>query len=483
MTALAELDAAGLLAGYASGRFSPTEAMAAVISHVAAWEPHLCALYAYDPAQATRAAAASTERWRRGIAGPLDGVPVTVKELIATRGTPTPLGTAATPLVEATEDAPPAARLREAGAILMAKTTAPDLGMLSSGLSSLHPLARNPWDLATNPGGSSAGAAAAAAAGYGPLHVGTDIGGSVRLPAAWCGLVGFKPSYGRVPIDPYYVGRCAGPMTRTIADAALLMRVLARPDARDATSLPPEEIDWDRPLADVRGLRIGLMPDAGCGMATEPEILAAVEAAARLFEREGAVLVPAAPVLDRAILDGIDVYWRARAWGDIAGYPPERRAMVLPYILDWARPGAAVSGPDAIAGFGGTFELRRRCAALFETVDAVLSPVTPNLSFPAEWASPLNDPARPFEHIAHTLPWNMGEQPAVSINCGHSAGGTPIGLQIVTRRHADLLAMQLARWYEARRGPMPAWPRPPGHGKGQGAALDPLGPWAPNPDS
>ncbi len=483
MTELHELDAAGLLAGYASGQFSPSEAMAAVIRHVAAWEPHLCALYAYDPERAMREAAAATERWRRGTAGPLDGVPATLKELIATRGTPTPLGTAASLPVPAAEDAPPAARLREAGAILFAKTTSPDLGMLSSGLSSIHPLARNPWDMATNPGGSSAGAAAAAAAGYGPLHVGTDIGGSVRLPAAWCGLVGFKPSFGRVPIDPAYVGRCAGPMTRTVADAALLMRVLARPDWRDATSLPPEEIDWDRPLPGVRGLRIGLMPDAGCGMAAEPEILDAVQAAARLFEAEGAVLVPAAPVMDRAMLDAIDVYWRARAAGDIAGYPPERRALILPYILDWARDGAAVSGPDAIAAFGRTFELRRRCAALFETVDAVLLPTTPNLSFPAEWASPLNDPERPFEHIAFTLPWNMGEQPAVSISCGHSAGGTPIGLQIVTRRHADLQAIQLARWYEGRRGPMRPWPLSPGRGKGQGSALGPLGPRAPNPNS
>ena len=461
MTALTDLDAAGLLAGYASGRFSPTEAMTAVIDHVARWEPHLCALYAFDPAQAMREAAASTERWRRGAAGPLDGVPVTLKELIATRGTPTPLGTAASVLAPEAEDAPPAARLREAGAILFAKTTSPDLGMLSSGLSSFHPLARNPWDLATNPGGSSAGAAAAAAAGYGPLHVGTDIGGSVRLPAAWCGLVGFKPTLGRVPIDPYYVGRCAGPMTRTVADAALLMRVLARPDARDATSLPPEKIDWERPLPGVHGLRIGLMPDAGCGMAVDMEILAAVEAAARLFERGGATLMTVPPVLDRGILDGIDIYWRARAWGDISAYPPERQGLILPYILQWAQGAAAVSGPEAIAGFGATFTLRRRCAALFERVDAVLSPVTPNLSFPADWASPVNDPARPFEHIAYTLPWNMGEQPAVSINCGHSSGGTPIGLQIVTRRHADLQAIQLARWYEGRRGPMPRWPQPP----------------------
>ena len=458
---LADLDAASLLAGYAAGRFTPTEAMQAVIDRVAEWEPRVCALYAFDPAGALAAAAQSTVRWQSGLPeGELDGVPVTLKELIATRGTPIPLGTAGTELVPAPADAPPAARLREAGAIIFAKTTAPDLGMLSSGLSSVHPLARNPWNLATNPGGSSAGASAAAAAGYGPLHVGTDIGGSVRLPAAWCGLVGFKPTLGRIPIDPYYTGRCAGPMTRTVSDAARLMQVLCRPDTRDATSLPYQPIDWELPLERVADLRIGLMLDAGCGMPLDPEIAQAVEVAARVFEREGAVLVPVRPVLSRDILDGIDMYWRARAWGDIAAKQPALAAKVLPYILDWARAGANVSGPDAIAGFGRTFELRRRCAALFDDIDVVLSPTAPNLAFPAEWASPLNDPARPFEHIAYTLPWNMSEQPAVSLNCGFSTSGTPIGLQIITRRFADLQALQLARWFEERRGPITNWPQP-----------------------
>ncbi len=466
MSSLIELDTAGLLAGYASGAFSPSEYIDALVAHIAAWEPHLNALYAYQPERAREEAARSTRRWRDAApCGPLDGIPVTLKELIATRGTPTPSGTAASELVPEAEDAPPAARLREAGAILLAKTIAPDYGMLSSGLSSLHPLARNPWDLATSPGGSSAGASAAAAAGYGPLHVGTDIGGSVRLPAAWCGLVGFKPTLGRVPIDPYYVGRCAGPMTRTVDDAARLMAVLARPDQRDATSLPPQTIAWQQPLPAVRGLRIGLMQDAGCGMVPDPQIAAAVDAAAGLFEREGAQVVPVAPVLSRQILDGIDIYWRARCWADIARLPAARRDKVLPYVLQWASPGAAVSGPDAVDGFNRTFELRRRCAARFADLDAVLSPTTPNLAFPAEWASPLNDPQRPFEHIAFTLPWNMSEQPALSLNCGFSAGGTPIGLQIVTRRFDDLRALQLARWFEARRGRV-RWPTPPSRGAG-----------------
>src|SRR5246500_492731 len=196
ITSLHDLSATDLISGFRAKQFSPSEVMEEVLAHVAAWEPHIKALYAFDPDGARKAAKASTERWQKDeAAGCLDGVPVTIKDNVATKGVPVPLGAASVRLVPAEKDAPPAARLREAGAIIFAKTTMPDYGMLSSGLSSFHALARNPWDLSKNPGGSSAGAGAAAAAGYGPLHLGTDIGGSVRLPAGWCGLVGLKPSF------------------------------------------------------------------------------------------------------------------------------------------------------------------------------------------------------------------------------------------------------------------------------------------------
>jgi Asp-tRNA(Asn)/Glu-tRNA(Gln) amidotransferase A subunit family amidase len=457
---LPSLGVRDLLAGYASGAFTPTDTMDALIAHIATWEPSLNALYAYNPDEARAEAAASTQRWRRGKQRKLDGVPVTIKDLIATAGTPTPVGTAASALKPAPDDAPPAARMREAGAIIFAKTTMPDFGMLSSGLSSFHGIARNPWNLHNNPGGSSSGAGAAAAAGYGPLHVGTDIGGSVRLPAAWCGLVGFKPTLGRIPIDPYYIGRCAGPMTRTVDDAAYALEILAQPDARDATQLPPATIDWHAGPTSPAGLRIGVMLSAGPGLACDPQIEAAVLGAARLFEQAGATLIPVPPVLTRAILDGIDIFWRARCFADIAPLPPKRADKILPFIRTWAARGATISGPEAIAGFNRIFELKRACAALFASVDVVLSPTVPTIEFPAEYASPLNDPERPFEHITYTLPWNASEQPAVSINCGFAANAMPIGLQIITSRFADLQALTLARWYEAKRGPI-TWPQPP----------------------
>jgi aspartyl-tRNA(Asn)/glutamyl-tRNA(Gln) amidotransferase subunit A len=233
MAELHELSAAELLHLYRRREASPVEVLRAVLAHIEHCEPKVKALYAFDGDAALTMARASELRWMEGSSGTplgaLDGVPVTIKENIATQGVPMPLGTAATLLAPAPEDAPPAARLREAGALFIAKTTMPDYGMLSSGLSSFHALTRNPWDLSKNPGGSSAGAAAAAAAGYGPLHIGTDIGGSIRLPAGWCGIVGFKPSGGRIPIKPPYAGRVAGPMTRTVADTALMMSVLSRP--------------------------------------------------------------------------------------------------------------------------------------------------------------------------------------------------------------------------------------------------------------
>src|SRR6478672_2343489 len=238
MTALHDLSATELVVRYRERSLSPVEVTRAVLDRIAAWEPHLHATYALDPDAALAAARVSEARWLRHVSagenvGALEGVPTMIKENIATAGTPVPLGTAATELVPAERDAPPAARLREAGAVILGKTTMPDYGMLSSGLSSFHALARNPWDLSKGPGGSSAGAGAAAAAGYGPLHVGTDIGGSLRLPASWCGIFTLKPSAGRIPLSTPYMGRCAGPMTRTVADSALMMQSVAQPDDRD----------------------------------------------------------------------------------------------------------------------------------------------------------------------------------------------------------------------------------------------------------
>src|SRR5471032_1012755 len=313
MTAIHDMTATAMLAAFKSKKLSPVDVVDGVIARIEAWEPKLKALYAPDFGNARKRAKESEKRWAAGKpAGALDGVPITIKENIATKGVPVPLGTGANDLVPAAADAPASARVREAGAVILSKTTMPDYGMLSSGRSSFHPLTRNPWNLAWNPGGSSAGAGAAAAAGYGPLHLGTDIGGSVRLPASWNGIFTLKPSLGRVPVDPPYFGRAVGPMTRTVADAALLMAELAKPDARDHMSLPPAEIDWAAGPLEPKDLKIGLHLDPGYGLPVDPEVKASIEAAARLFERAGAHLEPLGSILTREMLDMQDLYWRVR---------------------------------------------------------------------------------------------------------------------------------------------------------------------------
>ncbi|AVP58592.1 amidase [Pulveribacter suum] len=465
MTGLHELSARELLAGYRARSFSPVEATRAVLAHIERWETQLHATWLLRPEAALAQARASEARWLRGApCGPLDGVPATLKDNIATAGDPTPLGTAATDLVPAAQDAPPAARLAEAGAVLVAKTTMPDFGMLSSGLSSFHALARNPWDLSRGPGGSSSGAGAAAAAGYGPLHVGTDIGGSVRLPASWCGIFTLKPSLGRIPIDPPYTGRAAGPMTRSVGDAALMMQALSRPDARDSMSLPAQAIDWEGYTGgpeSLRGLRLGLLLDAGCGLPVQGDVRAAVQAAAQLLEQAGATIVPMRPFLTRAMLDGMDHFWRMRSYMDLRLLAPERQARVLPFIRDWAMSAAAFDAAhvyEASQQFHATRVATVRACAPF---DYVLSPVAPITAFAAELPAPTNDPLRPLEHIAFTVPYNMSEQPAASVNCGFGSTGLPIGLQIAGQRFDDLGVLRVAHAFEQLRGPQRPWPQPP----------------------
>jgi aspartyl-tRNA(Asn)/glutamyl-tRNA(Gln) amidotransferase subunit A len=463
VTALHDLAATELVALYRRRQLSPVEATQAVLARIAAWEPHLCATYALDAEAALAAARASEARWSKGAPlGAIDGVPSMIKENIATRGTPVPLGTAATLPTPAASDAPPAARMRESGAVILGKTTMPDYGMLSSGLSSFHKLARNPWDLSKGPGGSSAGAGAAVAAGYGPLHVGTDIGGSLRLPAAWCGIFTLKPSLGRIPIDPPYAGRCAGPMTRSVADAALLMQVLAQPDERDTMSLPAQDIAWSRLDRDLRGLKIGLLLDAGAGLPLDPEIRAAVQAAADRFAAAGAAVEPIAPFFTRAMLDGMDNFWRMRSWLDFSRLPEERRAKVLPFIRAWIARGATLTAEQVFVGYSQMGAMRDAAVAAHRPFDFVLSPTAPIPAFAAELASPTDDPERPLEHIAFTVAYNMSEQPAASIDCGQTRAGLPIGLQIAGKRHDDLGVLQMAAAWEAMRPPARPWPEPPG---------------------
>jgi aspartyl-tRNA(Asn)/glutamyl-tRNA(Gln) amidotransferase subunit A len=462
MTAIHDMTATAMLAAFKSKKLSPVEAVDGVIARIEAWEPKLKALYAPDFGNARKLAKESEKRWAAGKpSGALDGVPITIKENIATKGVPMPVGTAANDLVPMAADAPAAARVREAGAIILAKTTMPDYGMLSSGRSSFHPLTRNPWNLAWNPGGSSAGAGAAAAAGYGPLHLGTDIGGSVRLPAAWNGIFTLKPSNGRVPVDPPFLGRVVGPMTRTVEDSALLLGEICKTDWRDHMNLPAADIDWEAGPLEPKGLKIGLHLDAGCGMPVEAETKAAIEAAAKKFADAGAIVTPMAAFMTADMLHLQDIFWRARSWNDFAALSPEKQAKVLPFIAKWCMGGADLSARDVIRGVNNTMMIRAAAVKAIQPYDYVLSPTSPVPTYPAEWEMPSNSVERAMDHIGFTMPYNMSEQPASSINCGYTKEGKPIGLQIAGHRFNDLGVMRLSRWFEQARGPQKAWPEPP----------------------
>lgn len=459
---LATLSAVEMVAGYRARRFSPVEVHDSVQAVIEAREPVLNAFWHRDLEESGKAAAASETRWAAGEPrGPLDGVPLTLKENIARAGVPMPSGTAGIEPVTPERDAPVTERCKEAGGVVLGSTVMPDWGMLSSGVSSRHGITRSPWNPAWTTGGSSSGAGAAAAGGYGPLHVGSDIGGSIRLPGTWLALATLKPSAGRVPLDTPYLGRAAGPLTRTVADAALFMSVLSQPDQRDWTSLPPQVMDWQVSGHDVRGLRVGLHLDAGCGEPVEPEVLDAVRRAADLFAAAGAVVEPVEPFLEQRLLDDLDRFWRVRSWRDYQALPAERKLSVLPYIIDWCHGGADVSGARVLACYDSIMAIQARTVAATEPFDLVLSPVAPAAAFAAEQPMPYPLQAEHgMAHIGFTAPYNMSGQPAGTVNCGFTDDGRPIGVQISGRRFADVDVLRAMAWFEQHRPAeaVPAWP-------------------------
>jgi aspartyl-tRNA(Asn)/glutamyl-tRNA(Gln) amidotransferase subunit A len=464
MSPLHQLSAHELSSAYATGALSPVEVARAVLERIDACEPQLNAMYLIHREAALEQAQQSLARWREGIPlSPIDGVPVTLKENLPTRGDPAPIGTSAGDRTPKGHDSPVPSRLREAGAVLIGKTTMPDLGMLSSGRSSFHGTTRNPWRLDLNPAGSSSGAGAAAAAAYGPLHVGTDIGGSVRLPANHCGVFGLKPSFGRVPIDPPYLGRVAGPMTRSVRDSAMLMSVIAGADRRDWMSLPHQPIDYAAQLEGLaaRGLRIGLITDMKAGLPVDPQVSAALASAARALEAAGAIVEPLASFLTPQMLDGVCGFFEARSNLDIAAMSAAQREAVLPFILEWSTWRAdGFSGRDVMTAYMQIMAMREAAVRTVAQFDFVMSPTAPVLAYPAEHHSPNNDPRNALAHIAFTVAYNMSEHPAASINWRASTEGLPIGVQIIGQRFDDLGVLRLARLLESLRPAQLAWPEP-----------------------
>ena len=459
--ALHDLSAAELSDAYRSRRLSPVEVTRAVLARIDAWEPKINAMFVVDAEGALAQASQSERRWREAEPlSALDGVPITIKDNIATKGVPTPVGTAAGDFTPASTDAPPAARVRAAGCVILGKTTMPDFGMLASGVSSLHGTTRNPWKLDRNPAGSSSGAGAAIAAGYGPLALGTDIGGSVRLPAAYNGIFALKPSLGRIPIYPPYLGRVTGPMTRTVRDAAMLMSEVTKPDARDFMALRYENIDWPGLLAlDVRGKKLGLVRRIGAGLPVQPAVSAAIEAAAKLMESAGAVVEPVEAFIPRELQAALDRFFQVRLLAEMEQLAPERRAKILPFVRAWCEQAENVRGTEALRSLGEIMRMREKAVAAIQGYDFLLSPTSPITAYGAEEPAPGSDPTHALEHVAFTAPFNMSEQPAASICAGYDGDGLPIGLQIVGHRFDDLGVLGLAHVYEMLRPRPKPWPQ------------------------
>ncbi|NLS10359.1 amidase [Nesterenkonia sp. MY13] len=451
--------AAELRTAYSSGTATPTEVLAEVLQRIETDKP-LNPYHAVLAQQAQAAAEASDRRWAQGQpAGPLDGVPVTIKENMHYRGVSYPGGWAAENPPIAETDCPLVSRLKEAGAVIVGSTTMPDLGMLSSGVSSRHGITRNAWDPSWTTGGSSAGAAVTAAAGHGPIHMGSDIGGSVRLPGTWSGLATLKPSHGLIPLDAPYYGRAAGPMARRTDDLYLAMATTGQFDTADTTAQPYPACDWTPNALEPRGLRVGLQLDGGPGLPTDPEVRTTVEAAAEKFAEAGAEIVEISPIATDEYLTGIDQFWRSRAWSQYRGLAPEEKTVVLDYIAEWAQGGAQADGATAVEGYEAMLALGSRARNMTAGLDLLLSPVTPVLAFPAELPMPDNDPSTPMAHISYTVPFNMSGQPSGSVNAGRSEDGRWIGLQLTGQMGQDPTVLGAMKWWEAVRdeSAAPAW--------------------------
>lgn len=453
MTTIADLTCTGLTRAYWRGELSPVEVARDVLARI---ERHaaLNAFLPIEPEAVLAAAALSEARWRRAAPlGAIDGVPATIKDNIWAKGLATRRGSKTSDATPAADDSPAVARLREQGAVILGKTAMPEHGWIGVCHSPLTGITRNPWNLEHTPGGSTGGGAVAALLGLGLLHLGTDGAGSLRIPAAFTGVFGMKPSYGRVPIYPALLLNVLshqGPITRTVTDAALMLSVIAQPDATDMTA-------WNTPAPDfaprldqgVRGLRVALSARLGHVETLDPEIEAAVRKTARALEEQGAVVEEADPPLERA-LDLIRALWWPVAAAIVDAVPKDARAEMDPGFLRIAERGRKFSVGDYLAAYAARAELHNAMLAFHERYDLLLTPTMPVTALKAGCEAPERGDFGDdwLNWSPYSYPFNLTQQPAASVPCGLAANGLPMGVQIVGRLAGDQTVLRAARAIE-----------------------------------
>jgi aspartyl-tRNA(Asn)/glutamyl-tRNA(Gln) amidotransferase subunit A len=455
------LTASDMVAAFKSRVLSPVEVAKAALDRIATLNPKINAFYSIDHDGALAAALESEKRWIKSCPiGAFDGVPTSIKDSLQSTGEISAFGSATIKgaLKASNNDAPSVARLKESGAVILGRTTMCDFGLLPSGYSTAFGPARNPWNTAYTTGGSSAGAAGSIAAGINPVAVGTDIVGSIRLPASYCGLVGHKPSYGRVPYffqnSPAVV---SGPMGRTVGDVASLLTLISRPDDRDFTSLPYDPVDYAASLEMKPAVRtLGLLLEMGFGPKADAEVLAIVETRAReLANALHAQIVDLKPPFKPEDLASAEDFYRIRCLTQFEQFDAEKQAR-SEVIFNWVNPARGMSAADGYRRFDSLQVIRHRVVRLISKCDYL---ILPSVAIPPTSAEqPGLDPQNFFADWSNTFVFNLTEQPCISVPAGLTREGLPVGLQIVGSRFNDLGVLQIARVAEKTWGPFPASP-------------------------
>lgn len=466
MTDTADLSAVDLCRHFRRHELSPLEAARASLDRIEAYDSAVNAFTFIDMTEALASAKRSERRWLQGRPlSALDGIPVSVKDLLLMAGHPTRRGSrlvsGAGPWLE---DSPATQRLRESGAVIVGKTTTPEFGWKGVTDSPLGGVTRNPWDLSLTAGGSSGGSAVAVALGMTPLSVGTDGGGSVRIPASFTGVFGLKPTYGRVPTYPataFGTLSHVGPMARTVEDAALLLDVIAQRDSRDWSALEPVQDSFQDSLhAGIAGMRIAFSADLGY-VDLDPEVEQIVRTAVQALAEAGAIVEEVDPGFDDP-LEAFHTLWFSGAAGALQSFDDaEVAGQADAGLAEIAEYGRRLSALDYVRATTVRADLGRMMGEFHDRYDVLITPTLPIVAFDAGLEVPSESSiTRWTEWTPYTYPFNLTQQPAASVNCGVTSSGLPVGLQVVGPRFADDVVLRVSQACELATGPQ-AWPTLP----------------------